>query len=80
MHKDYDLDNINISPRIYQTWMSMVSTFVRDLTKKYPDLQPHEIGDEYFRVYSLTGVGEIRCEVRKSVCKLRVPKSEYEII
>lgn len=80
MWEIYNLENINISPRIYQTWMSMLSTFTASLVKKYPNLKPNEIPDEEFWVNTITGQGQIRVKVRSTVCKLNVPKSEYEIV
>lgn len=79
MFREYDLDNVNISPRIYNTWVGMLTLFVRDLQAKYPDLQSTEIPDEIFRVNTITGIGEIRVVVRTTVCKLKVPKEEYEL-
>lgn len=80
MWKIYNLDNINISPRIHSTWMNMVGSFTASLVKKYPDLKPDEIQDEEFWVNTITGQGQIRVKVRSTVCKLNVPKSEYEIV
>lgn len=79
IYKDYDLEFILISPRIEQTWLSMMGEFSKTLAKKYPDIDPSEIEDEYFRHYPLTGTGEIRCKVRSTICKLRVPAGEFKI-
>ena len=74
----YDLDNVNISRRIYSTWLSYCSTAVRQLQKKYPDLQADEIPDEQFRTKTFGG-GELFVKVRGTEIKMGVPSDEYEI-
>ncbi len=74
----YDLDNVRISPRIYQTWLAYLPQSVSDLQRRFKNLKPSEIPDEQFRLLP-DGSGEIFVTIRKKELKLSVPKGEFVI-
>lgn len=74
----YDLDNVSISPRIYQTWLAYIPQAVSDLQRQFSDLEPSEIPDEQFRLLT-DGSGEIFVMIRGKELKLSVPKEEFVI-
>ena len=74
----YDLDNIEISKRIYHTWMAMIDGELKRLISLCPGLTVGEIPDEQFRVKP-DGTGQIFVLIRTHEISLNVPKSEYKI-
>ncbi len=74
----YDLDEVLISPRIFQTWLLSASRGMVEIQKKYLDLSPGEIPDEKFRLLP-DGNGEIFVTVRTTSIRLKVPKDEFKI-
>ena len=74
----YDLDDVAVSQRIYDTWVLMAGENIKMILKKYPDLKEKEIPDEQFRVLP-SGIGQIFIEIREKTISLNVPKNEYDI-
>ena len=72
----YDLDEVLISPRVFQTWLISAGTGMLEIHKKYRDLSPEEIPDEKFRLLP-DGTGEIFVTVRTTTIRLKVPKDEF---
>lgn len=70
------IDDILLSERIYQTWLSYAGIAVADIRKKYPDIRADEIPDEDFRELP-NGDGELFVKVRDNEISLRVPSSEW---
>ena len=72
------LDNIDISERIYSTWLSYCQYEVGRLLKRYPGIQADEIPDENFRIKE-DGSGEIFVKIRDVEIKMGVPRDEFII-
>ncbi len=81
--KVYDLDDIMISSRVYETWLTYCPVAVADIQKEIEQqkknaLTSEDIPDEQFREYP-DGTGEIFISIPKigKEIKLKVPKSEW---
>lgn len=72
----YDLDEVLISPRVFQTWLISASLGMAEIQKKHLNLSPGEIPDEQFRLLP-DGTGEIFVTVRTTTIRLKVPKDEF---
>lgn len=77
MYKIYSLSKINITERVYLSWVSVVNVLSLDLKEIYPDLHPDEIPNEQFRI-DLLGNGQIFIKIRKKIVKMKVPKDEWQ--
>ncbi len=85
MAKVYDLDDIMISPRIYETWLAYCPFVVEEIAKEFERqgkiLNPAEIPNEQFREFA-DGTAEVFIffkEINKEI-KMSVPKGEWKFI
>lgn len=74
----YDLDEVSISPRVFQTWLISASLGMAEIRKKHLNLSQGEIPDEQFRLLP-AGTGEIFVTVRTTTIRLKVPKDEFTL-
>ncbi len=74
----HDLDSILISSRIHASYTSQLTSILKDLFKKYPELTPEDIPDERFAEYS-DGSAEIFCIIKNTRIAMGVPKSEWNM-
>lgn len=79
MTRIYTLDQVEISPRVYHSWLGSIPLFIRELSEKYPDIGTEDIPDEKFRVLS-SGIGQIFVKIKGRELKLNVPKNEYNLL
>ena len=73
----YDLDNISVSPRIEDTWISYLGFAVKELQNTFPDLTAREIPDEQFEE-ATDGTGKVFVTIRGKKLSLNVPKGEWK--
>lgn len=75
--KEYDLELVMISQRVYHSWEAHLLTTITSLRMKYPTLRIEEIPDEAFRVYD-GGKAEIFVKVRGTEISMAVPSDEWK--
>ncbi len=75
----YDVDDILINDRLYQTWIEYAQYAIKDILKKYPDIKPEEIPDEQFLLFP-NGTGEIFVEARGVRIAMPAKVGEFSII
>jgi hypothetical protein len=72
----YDLDNILITERVYDSWLGYLPFAIKDLQGKFKKLSPREIPDEQLREFT-DGSAEIFVTIRGQEIKMAVPKGEW---
>ena len=72
MAKIIPLENVRLSPRIYDSWLAMC----KEEASKYVGKKMPHIEDEQFRELP-NGVGEVFCKIGTRELSLRVPSDEW---
>lgn len=75
---NYPLEEILISPRVYQSWKFYTALAIDELLEAFPDLRIHEIGEEQFE----GEVGQnarifVEIPTRNKVLSMNVPADEW---
>ena len=77
MARIHDLDEIEITPDVYDRWLVSLDGMGRAILATSPDLTSEEIPDEQFWEFD-DGAGEIFVTIRNHVVRMRIDAAQWK--